>query len=310
MIHSRKIIYLINPISGTRGKSSVQELITRRTKEQGIAFSILPTDAEGNYDFLLSSIKKDAITDIVVCGGDGTVSAVAAALTGIDVRIGVIPLGSGNGLAFAARIPKDPDKALDIVFAGQAAWIDGFHINGQFSCMLCGIGFDAAVAHEFARQPRRGLQTYIKVSLRNFFKARTYGFEIRLPSSDGNATVPFSVEALFIDIANGDQFGNNVRIAPRASLSDGLLDIVIVKKAGRLRMLLSAIRQVLGGYSVEEHPSGPGRKNVLYFQTPSLLIGNPGAAPLHIDGDPKATAPQFQIEVVPKVIKLISPPVS
>src|SRR5882757_1861813 len=116
----RKIIYLINPISGTGGKSSVRELITRRTQEKGIAFSILPTNAEGNYDFLLSLIEKDGVTDIVVCGGDGTVNAVASALTGIDIRMGIIPMGSGNGLAFAARIPKKPSRALDIIFAGQA----------------------------------------------------------------------------------------------------------------------------------------------------------------------------------------------
>jgi diacylglycerol kinase (ATP) len=304
---SRKIIYLINPISGTHGKSSLQELITRRTQERGIEFSILPTVADGNYDHLLSIIPAERITDIVVCGGDGTVSAVASALTGIDVRLGIIPMGSGNGLAFAAKIPKDPDKALKIIFAGQASWIDGFHVNGQFSCMLCGIGFDAHVAHEFARQPRRGLQTYIKVSLRNFFRARTYGFEICLLSPDGSTNTSFSVEALFIDIANGDQFGNNVKIAPRAALDDGLLDIIIVKRTGKLRMVLSAIRQVLGGYAVEKGPSGPGKKDVFYFQTPSLVIGNPEEAPLHIDGDPKATAGEFRIAVVPKVIRLIQP---
>jgi diacylglycerol kinase (ATP) len=168
---NRKIIYLINPISGTRGKESVRELIVRRTQEKGIPFSILPTDAAGNYGFLLDLIGKERITDIVVCGGDGTVSAVASALTGIDIRIGIIPLGSGNGLAFAAKIPKDPSRALDIVFAGEATAIDGFLINGQFSCMLCGIGFDGKVAHEFSLQPKRGLQTYIRVTMRNFFRA-------------------------------------------------------------------------------------------------------------------------------------------
>ena len=304
---SRKIIFLINPISGTHGKSSLKELITRRTQEKGIAFSILPTDAAGNYDFLLSLIKKDAVTDIVICGGDGTVNAVAAALTGIDIRIGIIPMGSGNGLAFAAKIPKDPIKALDIVFAGQASWIDGFHINGQFSCMLCGIGFDAAVAHEFARQSRRGLQTYIKVSLRNFFRARPYPFRIGFPSSNGSETNSFPLDAFFINIANGDQFGNHVTIAPKASLQDGLLDIVIVKKTGLFRMLLAVIRQVLGGNAVGEIPSGPGKKNILYFQTSGLLIANPELAPLHIDGDPKTTAGDFHIAVAPKVIKLIQP---
>jgi diacylglycerol kinase (ATP) len=338
----RKIIYLINPISGTRGKSSLQELITRRTQEKGIAFSILPTNAEGNYAFLIAHIEKDGITDIIVCGGDGTVNSVASALTGTNIRIGIIPMGSGNGLAFAAGIPKNPSRALDIIFAGQASFIDAFLINGQFSCMLCGIGFDAKVAHEFARQPKRGLQTYIKISLANFFRARPYKFRIGLSPSDGSGgdtggtgvlpaghTVFFPVEAFFINIANGDQFGNHVTIAPRASLDDGLLDIVIVKKTGKLRMLLSVIRQVLGGNAVQEIPvswgvatpgkagprgfggpgSGahrdPGGKNILYFQTAELVIGNPEGAPLHIDGEPKETAEEFRIGVLPRVIRLI-----
>src|ERR1700743_3586654 len=113
---TRNILYLINPISGTRGKSSLKELITRKTRERSIAFSIQPTNADGNYDFLIPLIAAEKITDIVVCGGDGTVSAVAAALKGIDVRVGIIPMGSGNGLAFAAKIPDDPEKALRLVF--------------------------------------------------------------------------------------------------------------------------------------------------------------------------------------------------
>jgi diacylglycerol kinase (ATP) len=301
---SRKIIYLINPISGTGGKSSLRELITRRTQHAGIEFSIRPTDAQGNYEYLIPVIAQEKITDIVICGGDGTVSAVAAALTEVDIRIGIIPMGSGNGLAFAAGIPKDPGRALDILFAGKAALIDGFRINGKFSCMLCGIGFDAEVAHDFASQPRRGLQTYIKVSLRHFFRARSYSFHIDLAAGGGPS---FPVGAFFIDIANGNQFGNNVTIAPKADLHDGLLDIVIIKKASRLRLLWAAIRQVRGGYPVTPDPVDAGRKNVLYFQTPGLVITNPDSAPLHVDGDPAASADVFRIEVVPKAIRLIQP---
>jgi diacylglycerol kinase (ATP) len=302
---SRKIIYLINPISGTRGKRSLQALINRRTKEAGIEFSILPTDAAGNYSFLIPLIEGEGATDIVICGGDGTVSAVAATLKGRDTRIGIIPMGSGNGLAFAAGIPRDPAKALDIILGGNASWIDGFLINGRFSCMLCGIGFDGSVAHQFAREHRRGLQTYIRVTLFHFLRARSYPFIIDLPA--GGPRTSFPVEAFFIDIANGNQFGNNVTIAPRADLHDGLLDIVIVKKAGRLRLLLSAIRQVLGGYQMTAAPVSAGTKKVLYFQTPRLVIANPEGAPLHIDGDPAPSANQFRIEIAPNAIRLIQP---
>ena len=302
----RKIIYLINPISGTGGKSSLQELIIRKTQAQKIDFSILPTDAEGRYEFLIPAIEKERITDIVICGGDGTVSAVAAALKGVPIQIGIIPMGSGNGLAFAAKIPKDPSKALDIIFAGKASYIDGFTINGQFSCMLCGIGFDAKVAHEFARQKKRGLQTYIRVSLAQFFSSRPHPFRIRLPLPGGGER-SFPVDAFFINIATGDQFGNHVTIAPKAALHDGLLDIVVVKKMFKLPMVFAVIRQVLGGNVLQEIPHDAGKKNILYFQTQELTIENPDEAPLHIDGDPKATAKEFIIKIVPAMLKLIQP---
>jgi YegS/Rv2252/BmrU family lipid kinase len=302
----RNIIYLINPISGTRGKSPLQDLIRQKTEDKNIAYSILPTNIEGDYAFLLPFIQQAAVTDIIVCGGDGTVSAVAAALSGVDVRVGIIPMGSGNGLAFAAGIPKDVEKALEIVFAAKAAPIDGFLINGQFSCMLCGIGFDAKVAEEFAEQPKRGLQTYIRVTMRNFFRARPYPFKLHIPTGNGHEPA-FCEEAYFISIANGNQFGNNFTIAPRASLSDGLLDIVIAKRTNRLRFLLSVIRQVLGGYAIQPQPEKEGKQKILYFQTPTLVIENPGEAPLHIDGDPKASASEFHISIVPNAIQLIQP---
>jgi YegS/Rv2252/BmrU family lipid kinase len=299
---SRKIIYLINPISGTRGKRSLQEMIRQKTEEQGIDFSILPTNAEGDYSYLSEVIRRERVTDIVICGGDGTVSAVMAALRGSGVRLGVIPMGSGNGLAFAAGIPREPARALEIVFAGKAAYIDGVLINDAFSCMLAGIGMDGKVAQEFAGQQRRGLQTYIRITMRNFFSARPYPFRL---CASGQREL--TVDAFFISIANGNQFGNNFTIAPRASLHDGLLDIVIAKKTGRLNFLWSVIRQVLGGYPVLRAPAGGGKGAIIYFQTPSLVIENPADAPLHIDGDPKSSAPTFRIEVVPNAIRLIQP---
>lgn len=303
----RKIIYLINPISGTRGKGSLQQLITQRTQQERLDFDIYPTNAEGDYNFLRDVIQQEKVTDVVICGGDGTVSAVMAALIGTDTRVGIIPMGSGNGLAFAAKIPKDPGKALDIIFSGKASCIDGFLINGHFSCMLCGIGFDGKVAHEFALQSTRGLQTYLKVTMKNFFTARPYPFRISIPAAGNGGALNFSVDAFFINIANGDQFGNHFTIAPKASLQDGQLDIVIVKKTGHISFLLSVIRQILGGYSVQASPIAEGRRRVLYFRTPSLEIVNPEYAPVHIDGDPAAPAREFIIRVVPKAIWLMQP---
>src|ERR1700682_3859518 len=199
----RKIIYLINPISGTQKKGKVKDLIIRKTREAGIDFEILPSNADGNYDNLNKIIKKDAITDVVICGGDGTLNAVANALQGVHVNIGIIPIGSGNSLALAAKIPKQTGRALEIIFKGEVFPIDAFRINEKFLCALCGIGFDAEVAHEFAKQKTRGLQTYLRISTMKFFSSKPYPFEIELEDRI------IKTDAYFISIANSNQFGNN-----------------------------------------------------------------------------------------------------
>ncbi len=298
---SRKIIYFINPISGTRGKKKLIKLIEEKTSLQNIPFEILSTNAEGNYYFLKEKINKENITDIVICGGDGTVSQVAGTLLDVDINIGIIPMGSGNGLALAAKIPRQIDKALDVIFTGKASYIDSFFINASFSCMLCGLGFDAQVAHDFSQQPKRGLATYIKVTIFNFINVHPYSFEII------NKGKSFAAAAYFISIANSNQFGNHFTIAPRASLNDGLLDIIVVKKMSKLRFLWAVTQQVLGGKIKEYDEKTFHKKDVLYFQTDKLIIHNLDLAPLHIDGDPSNTSKKIMIEIIPEAFKLIQP---
>ena len=295
----RNIIYFINPISGTKGKKQLVELIEERTRKQFFAFQILSTNAEGDYHFLKDKIAQERITDVVICGGDGTVSQIAGALIDAPINIGIIPMGSGNGLALAAKIPREINKALDIIFKGKPSFVDAFFINSTFSCMLCGLGFDAQVAHDFARQKNRGLTTYIKQTIRNFFLANPYQFEII------NKKQRFSAEAYFISIANGNQFGNQFTIAPKASLSDGLLDIVIVKKMSKIKLLWAILKQIKNGEISEYNEGSFHKKDVLYFQTSRLLINNTGNAPLHIDGDPAETASRFAIQVIPRAFKLL-----
>lgn len=114
----RKFIYFINPISGTGAKSCCLKSL-RKTTEKLIPFEILHTNAEGDYAYLKEKIAAENITDIIVCGGDGTVNQVAFALYGVDVNIGIVPMGSGNGLAFAAKIPKRIHKALEVILRAK-----------------------------------------------------------------------------------------------------------------------------------------------------------------------------------------------
>ncbi len=298
---SRKIIYLINPVSGTKKKDQLKDLIIRKTRAEGVAFEIYPSKADGSYDNLEKVIKKDGITDVVICGGDGTVNAVVNALQGVAVNFGIIPMGSGNGLAFAAKIPKQASLALDVIFKGKASLTDAFYINEKFSCMLCGIGFDAQVAHEFAKHKTRGLRTYIRISTIQFFKSRPYPFEITVRDR------VLKTDAFFISIANSNQFGNNFTIAPKASMSDGLLDIVIVKKMNKLNLLFSVLLQVSGNNKPRHVMDYANKKNIVYLQTDKIDIGNPGHAPLHIDGDPQDTSGSFSIRIIPDCFRLLQP---
>jgi len=295
----RKIVYLVNPISGTVKKEGLKELIESETAAKQIPFEIVPTNAAGNYNFLKDKIVEEYITDIVMVGGDGTVNQVVASLKNEQVKFGIIPMGSGNGLARTANIPMKAKEALQLFFDGEAKKTDAFLINNQFSCMLSGIGFDAQVAHDFAAKSSRGLLTYTQQSLMNFFKAHPYQFEIILPD------FAFYSDAFFISIANSNQFGNNFTIAPQASLNDGLLDIVIVQKMNKAKLPFAVLKQIRGNNKLQDMVDNITNKNVLYFQVPSLTIKNLKHAPFHIDGEPKDTAEEFKIEILKDCFELV-----
>lgn len=263
-----------------------------------IRHKFLPAERSGKYAFLQTLITAEKVTDIIVCGGDGTVNQVVSHVTGTKINIGIIPMGSGNGLAFAAGIPKDFKKAFGIILEGKARYIDAFTVNGRFSCMLCGLGFDAQVAHAFGEKNSRGLSTYIRETVKHFFKAEAYPFQVKANSAVINT------EAFFISIANSNQFGNNLTIAPQASLSDGLLDIVIANRTGKLNLIFRLLTQIRCGKIVKA--SDP-QQTVHYFQTQKMSVANPGMAPLHIDGEIAETSEYLEIEILPKAFLLLHP---
>jgi diacylglycerol kinase (ATP) len=297
----RKIVFLVNPVSGTKNKAKLIAHIASRCDSEKVAYRIMETNPKGDCSSLLGLIANENVTDVVVCGGDGTINYAASALRESPVNIGIIPMGSGNGLAYAAGIPMDADKALTVILEGFAVKVDGFLINGRFSCMLCGLGFDAQVAHDFSLQKKRGLSTYIKQTLLNFVSAPVYPFVI----TDGNTEI--KTDAFFISIANSNQFGNNFRIAPRASLTDGLLDIVIVNKMSKIKMLYAIVLQLRLGQVVPVAEKKFHAKDIHYFQTKNLIIENPALAPFHVDGDPCNTAKRFEIRILENAFSLLQP---
>ncbi|HTM92923.1 MAG TPA: YegS/Rv2252/BmrU family lipid kinase [Flavisolibacter sp.] len=297
----RRLLYIVNPISGRGSKSSLQQIVKTKTTAAGFEFAIYPSVASGDYSFLLPIIKEQKFTDVIIAGGDGTINQVINSLRKIKVQFGIIPCGSGNGLAFSAGIPKNPEKALEIIFKRKSEWCDAFLLNETFACMLCGLGFDAQVAHDFANDPKRGLTTYIKKTISNFFTAKTYPFVL---TTNGKQ---IKTDALFISIANSNQFGNHFTIAPKASLNDGLLDIVVMAKQNKLLALLQAFRQVGGYNQLQKFEVLNENASVLYFQTKEIEIKNTQLAPMHIDGDPVETVNKINVQILKDSFRLIYP---
>lgn len=297
----KKLLYLINPISGTKRKPLLRSTIEKRTQAANIPFEIADTRSDGKYAYLVNKIADEKITDIVICGGDGSVSTVASFLVNTDVNVGIVPTGSGNGLALAAGIPYSTEKALDIIFNGTPSLIDGFWINNKFSCMMCGIGCDAQIAHDFHNKKVRGLKTYLQLSAMQYFKAKPFNFSIQTED------LSLDVDAFFVTISNSNQFGNNITIAPKASLNDGLFDIVIVKKMHKLALPFALLHQISGINALEELKNYRNNKNIIYFQAKEATIINNEAAPIHIDGEPEPTTDRINFKILPNAFRLIQP---
>jgi diacylglycerol kinase (ATP) len=297
-LKERKFLVFINPISGAKNKDAAKAIVEKALQENKLYYEVLPTEKEGKYIYLKNKIETDKITDIIICGGDGSVNQIGAHLVGINVNIGIIPLGSGNGLAFTAGIAASPQKAMQTILDGKAKQIDAFKINNDFSCHLIGVGFDAEVAHQFAVHPSRGGATYVKLIIKNYFKAKPFPFQIKIEDKIINT------EAFFVCVANSNQFGNKIKIAPKASLSDGLLDVVIVNKTNKLNVFLKMMRQLIAG---KVKPVAEKDGIIQYYQTKKLSITNTEKAPLHIDGEPYKTNTHFEIEIIENALSLLMP---
>jgi YegS/Rv2252/BmrU family lipid kinase len=295
----RHLFFLLNPISGTKPKDALEKYLINRCRQAGFGYSIMHTTINTSAEMVRMQMTGEGATDLIAVGGDGTVNLAASAVAHSEILLGIIPVGSGNGLARSAGIPLNPAKAFDVILQGQYQLTDAFSINQHFGIMLSGIGFDAAVAKRFSHSRNRGLFTYTTQTLLEFFKASPYPFDIEVEGFQ------FSTEAFFISIANSNQFGNNVTIAPQASLCDGMLDVVVVQKMPKTVLPCALIKQLRHTQGFHKWKDSIGKKTILYFQTPQITIRNLRQAPLHIDGDPFPTKEKFEIEVVEKAVRLL-----
>lgn len=280
-----KATFIVNPISGRSSKESIVGAIAGSVDMDRYEVTIRFTAAPGHATTLASEAVQSGQQLVVAVGGDGTVNEVARALVGTDAVLGIIPCGSGNGLARHLHIPMNPRKAIEILNQGRIRRIDTLTVNGTPCFCTAGVGYDAFVSEEYAKEPTRGLVTYVRKAVENWFDYTPEQYLIE--TEEGM----FSRTALAITCANANQWGNGFHVAPKASLTDGLIDVTIIHPIKPLNALPMPV-QILG-YSFDKNPG------VETFKTSGLTIRRATPAPLHIDGEPQSGTRDITIALRP-----------
>jgi YegS/Rv2252/BmrU family lipid kinase len=234
---------------------------------------------------------------VIAVGGDGTANEVAWGLQGSETTLGLLPVGSGNGLARTLRIPLAPRRAIGALAEGAVRRIDLGLVNGRPFLNVAGAGLDAVIGADFhahgKQGGRRGVLTYVRLSLR---RALSYAAESWNLVSDGGA---YSGRALIVAFVNGRQYGGGAVLAPGARLDDGRLEIVIFEDAPLLQVVANAPRLFLG--SIERF----GRYRRLAAS--SAVLTATRSFEHHRDGEPEAPAPRLDVSVDPKALRILVP---
>ena len=218
----KKILFIMNPISGTASKAAVPSLIDSVLDKELFEYEIRMTERAGHASEIATEAKNNHVDVVVAVGGDGTVNEVARSLVHSDTALGILPCGSGNGLARHLLLPMNLKKCIEVINQCEIRDLDFGVINDHPFFCTCGMGFDAFVSMKFAESGKRGPITYAENILREGLKyePETYTLE------DETGTKQY--KAFLISCANASQYGNNAYIAPQASMSDGLMDVVIM----------------------------------------------------------------------------------
>jgi len=294
-MEKKRVLFIVNPVSGPNSNSEVEfaDQVSANIDVATIDYQILVTACE-QHASELSRNAVDQNTDIVVAvGGDGTINEVASSLIGSDTALGIIPAGSGNGLAHHLNIPFNIAEAISLINKGSLLNIDTVSVNDKPFLSIAGIGFDALVADKFAGNTTRGMMTYVKIVSAEYRKYRPLNYEL---SIDGNKN---KYKALLISFANSDQFGYNTSIAPEARIDDGFMDVCIVKKIPLYSMpfvlLLLAIRKIHWTSFVQIIKA----REVLVHSSDELIV--------NIDGEPVTMRGPLKISLIPHSLKVIIP---
>jgi YegS/Rv2252/BmrU family lipid kinase len=283
---------IINPKSGTNNKRNIEKLIYRFFDQSAFDFEVFYTNGP-NHAYHLSKEAALSSYDLVIAvGGDGTVNEVGKGLIGSHTAMGIIPSGSGNGLAKHLNISSDPKKAIQVIKRFQCMSIDTIQINRDQLIGIAGIGFDANIARQFATSNKRGFWSYAALVLKEYpcYSSRIFEMEI-----DGTS---ISVEGLLVSFANSSQYGNDIKIAPQASLCDGYINIVVLKKPP-FYVLPDILMKLRNGTITHSkyYESMCCREVVVH--TKNLIA--------HIDGEPAFFENGISLKVLPKSLKVVVP---
>ncbi len=274
MSSKQNILFIINPVSGTSNKKDLPKLIKKLIKHDKFLTSIQYTQYAG-HGKEIASIELKQQDVIVAVGGDGTINEIGSALVGTNCALGIIPLGSGNGLARSLNIPLNTKTAIKHLNKAVKNKIDVCYLNDTPFFCTAGIGFDANVAHRFNNLPSRGLATYIK----SVFQEIKNHLELKILISFEGKQLEKIISS--ITFANAQQYGNNFYIAPLADIQDGITDICIISKLSFFKIIPLSFRlvtQSIHKSSFYEHLSTPSdiRIEILNSRSPISI---------HIDGE-------------------------
>lgn len=293
MTRNRRILFIINPISGLGMGREVPERIRKLPEYDAVDYDIAFTQYSGHARKLVENARATGkYTHIVAVGGDGTVNEVGSALCGSDIAFAVVSLGSGNGFARHLGYSIFMSKALKQVLSEQYTQIDILRINDKYSLNVSGVGFDAEVAHEFNNQRLRGIFSYIYAVLKLWFRYPEKKYKI---TSGGKV---MKMNCFILSFANTSQYGNNAYIAPHASVRDGLMDICILKRPAFFEIIWFLLFFV----SAKIY-------KLSYFKEiqceEALVEGD--ISRVHIDGDAYLMQSPLHLKVLPGALKVVIP---
>ena len=290
----KHITFVVNPISGTQEKEQIIALINEQLDIDQYTFQIQYTQYAGHAEEIAAQCAKEGHFAVVAIGGDGTVNEVARALTHTSTAWGIIPCGSGNGLARHMQISMQPQKALEVINEGHVESIDYGTINRRKFFCTCGVGFDAFVSLKFAEAGKRGLNTYIEQSLNASlnYKPETYKVTV-----DGNETEMY--QAFLIACGNAAQYGNNAYIAPKATLNDGLLDVTILNPFTPLDVPSLALQLFTKTIDQNSH--------IKTFRCKTINIRREKPGVVHYDGDPVNMGANLKVKIHHAGLQVIVP---